>query len=74
MRPLERIIQENRERMLEQGLKPELVTKYLLRTAELQRTNFEIIRKSLPEHEQDEIETMLLQGELLLMVVSRCCL
>ena len=47
-----KIAQENRERMIEQKLNPELVKQYLLQTAELQRTNFEIIKHSLSETDQ----------------------
>ena len=68
-----KIAQENRERMIEQGLSPEIVRKYLLRTDELQRDNFESVRHSLSRRDQEEIETMLLQGELLLQLVTACC-
>ena len=68
-----KIAQENRERMIEQKLNPELVKQYLLQTAELQRTNFEIIKHSLSEIDQKQIETMLLQGELLLTLVISAC-
>ena len=68
-----KIAQENRERMIEQGLSPEIVRKYLLRTEKLQRDNFESIRHRLSRKDQEEIETMLLQGELLLELVTACC-
>jgi hypothetical protein len=65
-----KVMLEIRERMIEQGLHPELVKKYLEQTAALQRTNFEIIAPTLSKREREEIEVMLLQGELLLAMLS----
>lgn len=66
-----RIAQRNRELMIEQGLSPELLVKYLEQTAELQRVNFEIIKPMLSPADRDYILGLMLQGELLLDIVRR---
>lgn len=66
-----KIAEENRRRMLEQGLDPQAVLQYLEMTAELQRANFEIIKPVLSPADQDFIQYIMSQGELLLSIVRR---
>lgn len=67
------IARENRELMVKQGLHPEMLRRYLLQTHELQVRNFNIIKGTLSQRDQDQIETMLLQGELMLLKVCAAC-
>lgn len=65
--------QANRESMTEQGLNPELLCRYLERTNDLQRKNFDMIKSSLPEEDADNLQAEMLQGQLLLDIVRRSC-
>ena len=60
-----RVSQETRKRMITQP--PELVYRYLLQMHEVQVSNFNSIKHRLSQREQDQIETLLLKSELLLL-------
>jgi hypothetical protein len=68
--PYTKIAQENRERMLEQGLVPELVEMYLLQSHPIMIDNFNSIKHMMSLKDQERMEAILLQGTLLLTVVS----
>ena len=57
------VSQEARNRMV--MLRPEYT--YLIQMHEVQSANFDRIKHTLSQREQDQIETLLLRGELLLL-------